>query len=877
MKTTFKLNAFLTLLTISSASAGQIWDGTGVDDSWNTAANWDSDLLPTFTNAITFTGNTRNGAVNNLTADSIIGGINLANDGSIGLTNAFTLSGNRITLGGNIVTTASSSAITDIISLNMILNGNRTITTNANHNLSISGIISQSSASQLIKTGTGILTLSAANTFNGGVDIQNGTVRAGANPGASSSIFGGGTVSIANLSTALIDANGFDIRMERLNGGGASGGNVSLGSNTLTMGNASGTYSGIISGTLGNVTYGGSNTATMSGAHSYTGVTTLGGTVGLLVSTMADGGTNSGIGASSSAASNLVFNGSGANASVRYNSASAASSNRQFTLQANGGFGVYGTGALNLTSSAAISHGTGVAAKTLLLAGNGAGGGTMAAQITDSGTGANITGINLGFSNGANSGANWSLTNANNTFTGTILHSATSYAGGMFSYASAGGTNAITFNQTTGSGGISYIGATNKTMSGAITASALTSGTITFDSSGAGAVNYSNTASMGSAGSLNKNIILSGTNTGNNILAAGWNNNTGGAATVTKNGASRWTLSGTNNYTGTTVVNGGTLQFARTVSLYNDTSGSWTAANINVKSGATFAVNVDSAGSNGFDSTDLNTLIGNISVANTAAQGLQSGATLGFDTSTATGGTFTQGNAIANSTGANGGTIGLTKLGTGSLVLDKTNTYTGATNVNAGTLAVNGSITSAVIVASGATLQGSGTITGTVSISGGGAFAAGNSIESLASGNLTLAAAAIFAYEMNNDAAAGVAGDLADVTGNFNLDLGNASILTLTELGTGSWTAGEKLTLVSYTGSWNGGLFNYGGSTLLDDSTISFNGVNWTFNYNDASAGTNYAGETTGAVGFVTMTVIPEPRTALLGALGVLLLLRRRR
>ena len=875
MKTTFKLNAFLTLLTISSASAGQIWDGTGVDDNWNTAANWDSDALPTFTNVITFTGNTRNSAVNNLTADSIIGGINLTNDGSAGLTNAFTLSGNRITLGGNIVTTASSSAITDIISLNMILDANRTITTNANHNLSITSVISQSGTRQLIKDGAGILTLSGTNLYSGGTTINAGIVRAG----ASTTVLGSGNLVFANTAGAAFELNGFNVTVNQLTGGGASGGNVVLSNgNTLTVGNIGGTYSGIISGG-GNISYGGSTGGTSTGAHTYTGSTTIttGNTTGIIVSSLADGGVASGIGASSSAASNLVFFGAGANHStVRYNSASNASSNREFTLSGNGGFGVYGGGSLNLTSTAAVTHGN-VAAKNLVLVGNSSGGGTMAAQITDSGTGVNITGVILGFANAGNSGANWSLTNANNTFTGTITHTATTFAGGMFSYASAGGTNAITFNQTTGSGGISYIGATNKTMSGAITASALTSGTITFDSSGAGAVNYSNTASMGSAGSLNKNIILSGTNTGNNILAAGWNNNTGGAATVTKNGASRWTLSGTNNYTGTTVVNGGTLQFARTVSLYNDTSGSWTAANINVKSGATFAVNVDSAGSNGFDSTDLNTLIGNISVANTAAQGLQSGAALGFDTSTATGGTFTQGNAIANSTGANGGTIGLTKLGTGSLVLDKTNTYTGATNVNAGTLAVNGSITSAVSVASGATLGGSGTITGTVSISGGGAFAAGNSIESLASGNLTLAAAAIFAYEMNNDAAAGVAGDLADVTGNFNLDLGNASILTLTELGTGSWTAGEKLTLVSYTGSWNGGLFNYGGSTLLDDSTISFNGVNWTFNYNDASAGTNYAGETTGAVGFVTMTVIPEPRTALLGALGVLLLLRRRR
>ena len=58
-------------------------------------------------------------------------------------------------------------------------------------------------------------------------------------------------------------------------------------------------------------------------------------------------------------------------------------------------------------------------------------------------------------------------------------------------------------------------------------------------------------------------------------------------------------------------------------------------------------------------------------MANTAAEGLQAGATLALDTSTATGATFTQGNAITDSTGAFGGVIYLTKLGAGTLVLDQ--------------------------------------------------------------------------------------------------------------------------------------------------------------------------------------------------------------
>jgi len=48
------------------------------------------------------------------------------------------------------------------------------------------------------------------------------------------------------------------------------------------------------------------------------------------------------------------------------------------------------------------------------------------------------------------------------------------------------------------------------------------------------------------------------------------------------------------------------------------------------------------------------------------------------------------------------------------------------------------------------------------------------------------------------------------------------------------------------------------------------------FNYNDDGSGTNYTGDLTGP-SFVTMTAIPEPRAALLGGIGMLLLLRRRR
>ena len=60
----------------------------------------------------------------------------------------------------------------------------------------------------------------------------------------------------------------------------------------------------------------------------------------------------------------------------------------------------------------------------------------------------------------------------------------------------------------------------------------------------------------------------------------------------------------------------------------------------------------------------------------------------------------------------------LTKAGAGTLFLAAADTYTGNTVVNAGSLLVNGSLTSAVSIATGATLGGSGTVGDVTSLAG---------------------------------------------------------------------------------------------------------------------------------------------------------------
>jgi hypothetical protein len=139
-----------------------------------------------------------------------------------------------------------------------------------------------------------------------------------------------------------------------------------------------------------------------------------------------------------------------------------------------------------------------------------------------------------------------------------------------------------------------------------------------------------------------------------------------------------------------------------------------------------------------------------------------------------------------------------------------------------------------------------------------------------------MASTSVFAYEVLDNGTSGA--DLLAARGTLALTGVTLSLdpATLAALGGGGWAMNNKLTLISYLGAdVTSGFTGY-----VDDTDYTFGSNIWRFNYNDTVAGNNFGTDAVagGQNRFVTLTVVPEPNVAaLLGALGGILLLRRRR
>ena len=382
-----------------------------------------------------------------------------------------------------------------------------------------------------------------------------------------------------------------------------SGNTITLAGTTPTIEvvNNSAQLNCLVAGTAG-LTKTGAGTLILSASNTYTGVTRI--SAGTLqVATLANGSSNSGIGASSNAATNLILNGG----TLEYTGA-AVSTNRLFSLQASSSIDASGTGAVNFTATGSMGFSSSTAAKTLTLGGTNTGANTLAAiigdntgatSLTKSGTGTwvlsgantytgattidggtlrltNLAAVQdssqVNINNGTNAGTLQLSTNtsfatfppigAGSSAQATILSDRASAGAGLTHLLGVAnmGVNTYNFtagtNVTSGTAGISFSsvnlsgGGNGSTIVNPTTANLTIVGAVTIPSGG-----------------ITKTLNLGGTSTGS--LIGGAINDGIGTLSLTKSNSSTWVLSGlsataANNYSGSTVIDNGTLRITTT-------------------------------------------------------------------------------------------------------------------------------------------------------------------------------------------------------------------------------------------------------------------------------------------------------------------------
>ncbi len=593
-----------------------------------------------------------------------------------------------LTLAGDAVATSSGGAAA-VVAGKLALSGTRTFTVSAGgatSDLTLSAIVSGSGS--LTKAGSGVLLLSAANSYTGTTTINAGTLRLS----GGAAIADTSPVTFANASGAVLDLAGSSETVGSLSGGGALGGNVTLGSGTLTVGgnNASTTYLGALSGT-GGIVKSGTGALTLTGANSFSGATAinagilqLSGGAALSPSTAVTlagaAGVALDLAGSNASIGSLAGGGSGGNVTLGSGTLSVGANNTSTSFAGiisgtGGGIAKNGTGTLTLTGANSLTGALHGAGGTLTL--SGAGTATSAASVT------------------LDSGATVTLDNSGTNVASRLGDGAAIiFNGGTLRFVSA----------TTGSSetvGALQLASGNSAITLVHNGSVLNSTVLTFSSLGSLApgatVNF--TATGGTLGALvtGPQIYVSG-------LASGF---IGGWATVGTDFAEYSTFGVralTGYYTG---VDGINVNDPAQLPLLTSTSlspaftltraGTTTDKGLNLTDRSlvdlgTLATNTLNLATGGLlKSTATATTIsgtGRLTAGGTAAGSLA----VTVDTVS----TLTISSAILNNAGANGlygdgddGVVSLSKGGGGVLILSGTNSYTGANSINSGTLRIS--------------------------------------------------------------------------------------------------------------------------------------------------------------------------------------------
>jgi autotransporter-associated beta strand protein len=507
----------------------------------------------------------------------------------------------------------------------------------------------------LTKNGAGKLVFFGTNAQTGTVTINEGTIELN---GTNARLAASAGVATVVRQNAFLDFNtavafAADPTVAALDGAGTIR-NIGAANVTLVQTGA-GTWAGSFnqtgSGVLSVSKLGTTGAPIWQGLSNYTGVTTIGGTTGsVTVDFLANGGQNSGIGASSNAASNLVFSGTTAGLIYRGSiidgaltlGSRSATTDRLFTLSGSGATltsDVTNNNAIIWSNNGAIVHGTN-ADRTLTLAGASTGDNTFNPQLTNS------TGFVTSLSK--TGAGQWNLGNTNNTYTGittlgegilALNHngalptnsplllaptSATSVAvfqmSGTFdrnlAATATAGTGTVTFGGTIASttGGVGFAAhstALTVAIGGVGSPSALTWGSGGFvgtafaqnlvlnSTTALSSVDFRNAIDFGTS-QRTVNVLDNGNTGADFAILSGVLSGTGNGG-LRKTGTGILNVTGANTYTGVTDHNAGTLIVT---SLGNSTSTAGTGTSLGVSGiGTTFdntnALTIGNAGTSG--------------------------------------------------------------------------------------------------------------------------------------------------------------------------------------------------------------------------------------------------------------------------------------